>query len=53
VLSLGVEQYGRKALLVCGGLGQALPMQATVRSIREGSTEIDCASYVAIVMIYL
>jgi hypothetical protein len=25
VLSLGVEQYGRKALLVWGGVGQALP----------------------------
>lgn len=25
VLSLGMEQYGRKALLVWGGLGQSLP----------------------------
>jgi SP family sugar:H+ symporter-like MFS transporter len=55
VLSLGVEQYGRKALLVWGGLGQALPMFyiAGYRKIREGSPEIDGASYVAIVMIYL
>ena len=54
-LSLGVEQYGRKALLVWGGLGQALPMFyiAGYRKIREGSPEIDGASYVAIVMVYL
>ena len=55
VLSLGMEQYGRKALLVWGGLGQALPMFyiAGYRHIRQGDPTIDGASYVAIVMIYL
>jgi len=55
VLSLGVEQYGRKALLVWGGVGQALPMFyiAGYRHIRQDSDIIDGASYVAIVMIYL
>jgi sugar porter (SP) family MFS transporter len=55
VLSLGMEQYGRKALLVWGGLGQALPMFyiAGYRHIREGDPTIDGASYVAILMIYL
>ncbi|KIM24299.1 hypothetical protein M408DRAFT_234257 [Serendipita vermifera MAFF 305830] len=55
VLSLGVEQYGRKALLVWGGLGQALPMFyiAGYRHIRQGDPTVDGASYVAIVMIYL
>lgn len=54
-LSLGIEAYGRKALLVWGGLGQALPMFyiAGYRQIREGSPEIDGASYVAILAIYL
>jgi sugar porter (SP) family MFS transporter len=55
VLSLGMEQYGRKALLVWGGVGQSLPMFyiAGYRHIRQGSPKIDGASYVAIVMIYL
>lgn len=55
VLSLGMEQYGRKALLVWGGLGQSLPMFyiAGYRHIREDDPKIDGASYVAIVMIYL
>lgn len=56
VLSLGMEQYGRKALLVWGGLGQALPMFyiAGYRNIRQNDpNNIDGASYVAILMIYL
>ncbi|KIM24283.1 hypothetical protein M408DRAFT_331817, partial [Serendipita vermifera MAFF 305830] len=55
VLQLGMEQYGRKALLVWGGLGQALPMFyiAGYRHVRQGDPTIDGASYVAIVMIYL
>jgi len=55
VLSLGVEQYGRKALLVWGGVGQALPMFyiAGYRNVRQDTNIIDGASYVAIVMIYL
>jgi len=55
VLSLGMEQAGRKALLVWGGLGQALPMFyiAGYRQIRQNDPKIDGASYVAILMIYL
>lgn len=55
VLSLGMEQYGRKALLVWGGLGQALPMFyiAGYRAYRQNDPRVDGASYVAIVCIYL
>ncbi|KAG8828310.1 hypothetical protein FRC19_008426 [Serendipita sp. 401] len=55
VLSLGMEQYGRKALLVWGGVGQSLPMFyiAGYRHIRQDSPKVDGASYVAILMIYL
>jgi len=76
VLSLGMEQYGRKALLVWGGIGQSLPyVSFSLSLLRDSSSDflalsmfyiagyrhirqndpnnIDGASYVAIVMIYL
>lgn len=54
VLALGVEQLGRKSLLIWGGIGQALCMLfigAYLKIHTDGS--VIATSYVAIVAIYL
>ncbi|KAG8934436.1 hypothetical protein FRC03_003426 [Tulasnella sp. 419] len=53
-LALGIEQFGRKATLVWGGLGQSLCLffVGGYRALHKGEN-VDAGSYIAIVAIYL